>query len=255
MTRELEGNFDRHVRRGYFRRSVAREVTRSIPSVKVICRTRMKNAALFALGLLVAGVWLQDSASCQTSLAPPLSLAPPPPLSEQGAAPPAATNSVWPPMAAPSVSPRAAAKSSTPSSKSSLGSSPATDDVPPPAETAKGSVSPRAAKDVPPRATAAGAQPSATVKDTQSAPDNVSPAPVIDRLPPPAKPATDYDGFSVGIVDDNDASSRTTRPVRSRPAKPSKLGQEADRVSGQRSGDPAEDDKLKGKLTICRGCK
>jgi hypothetical protein len=158
MARELEGNFDRQVRRGYFRRSVAREVTRSILSVKVICRTRTKNAALFALGLLVAGVWLHDSARCQTSLAPPLSLAPPPPLSEQRSAPPAATNSVWPPMAAPSVSPpRAAAKSFTPSAKSSLGSSPATDDVPPPAETAKGLVSPRAAKDVPPQATAAGA--------------------------------------------------------------------------------------------------
>ncbi|MVT64639.1 hypothetical protein GPL21_05860 [Bradyrhizobium pachyrhizi] len=226
-------------------------------SVKAICGTPMKNAALFALGLLAAGVLFHDSARCQTSLAQPLSLAPPP-LSEQGAAPPAAapTNSVWPPMAAPSVSPpRAAGKRPTSSAKSNVGSSPAMDDVPPPAETAKGSVPPRAAKDVPPPASGAGAPPSATVKDTPSASDDVSPAPVIDRLPPLAKPATDYDGFSVGIVDDNDASSRTTRPVRSRPAKQSKRGQEADRVSGQQSVDPTEDDKLKGKLTICRGCK
>ncbi|MFQ3457188.1 hypothetical protein PMN64_28280 [Bradyrhizobium sp. UFLA01-814] len=214
----------------------------------------MKNAALF--GLLAAGVWFHDSARCQTSLAQPLSLAPPPPLSEQEAAPPAATNSVWPPMAAPSVSPpRAAGKRPTPSAKSNVGSSPATDVVPPPAETARGSVPPRAAKDAPPLASGAGAPPSATVKDAPSASDDVSPAPVIDRQRPLAKPGTDYDGFSVGIVDDNDASSRTTRPVRSHPAKQSKRGQEADRVSGQQSVDPTEDDKLKGKLTICRGCK
>ncbi|MFQ3453052.1 hypothetical protein PMN64_06990 [Bradyrhizobium sp. UFLA01-814] len=78
---------------------------------------------------------------------------------------------------------------------------------------------------------------------------------MIDKLPPSAKSVTDYDGFSVGVVDDDDASSRTTRPVRSRPAKQPKLGQEAHGVSGQQSIDPAEDDKLKRKLTICRGCK
>jgi hypothetical protein len=33
----------------------------------------MKNAALFALGLLSVNFWLHDSARCQTSLAPPLS--------------------------------------------------------------------------------------------------------------------------------------------------------------------------------------
>ncbi len=215
----------------------------------------MKNATLFALGLLAAGVWSHDSARCQTSLSPPLSLAPPSPLNE-GSASPAATNSVWPPVAAPSVSPpRAAAESPTPSAKSNVGSSRATDDVPPPTATArgaKGSVPPRAVKDVPPRATAPR---SATVEHTPLESDSVSPAQVIDRSPPSAKPATDYDGFSVGIDDDNDTSSRTTRPVRSRRAKQPKLNQEADRVSGQQSVDPGEDDKLKGKLTICRGCK
>ena len=201
----------------------------------------MKNATLFALGLLTAGVCSYDSARCQTSPSPPLSLAPPP--SNEVAASPSAANSVWPP--------RAAAVSPTPSAKSNVGSSGATDGVPPPTETAKGSVPHRAARDLPPRATAPRA---ATVEHTPSETDNVTPAPLIDRSSS-VKPVADYDGFSVGIVDDNDASSRTTRPVRSRPAKPSKLGQEADRVSGQRSGDPAEDDKLKGKLTICRGCK
>jgi hypothetical protein len=84
--------------------------------------------------------------------------------------------------------------------------------------------------------------------------DGVSPAPVIGRLPPSPKPATDYDGFSVGI-DDSDTSGQTTRPVRSRPAKQSKLSQEPDSTAGQLSIDEAEDEKLKSKLTICRGCK
>lgn len=210
----------------------------------------MKNATLFALGLLAAGVWSHDSARCQTSLSPPLSLAPP---SNEGAASPAAANSIWPPMAAPSASPpRAAAVSPTPSARSNVGSSRATDGVPPPTATAKRSVPPRAAKDVPPRSTAPR---SATVEPTPLESDSVSPAQVIDRSPASAKPVPDYDGFSVGIVDDDDTSGRTTRPVRSRRAKQPKLNQEADRVSGQQSVDPGEDDKLKGKLTICRGCK
>lgn len=211
----------------------------------------MKNATLFALGLLAAGVWSHDSARCQTSLSPPLSLAPPP--SNEGPASPAAANSVWPPMAEPGVSPpRAAGVSPTPSAKSNVGSSRATDGVPPPSATAKGAAPPRAAKDVPPRSTAPR---SATVEHTPLESDSVSPAQVIDRSPASAKPVPDYDGFNVGIVDDDDASSRTTRPVSSRRAKQPKLKQESDRVSGQQSVDPGDDDKLKGKLTICRGCK
>ena len=170
--------------------------------VQVICRTAMKNAALFALALLAAGVWPHDSARSQTSLSRPLSLAPPPPLNE-GAASPATTDSVPPPTAAPSASPpRAAAVSPAPSAKSNVGSSRTTNDVPPPS----------------------------------------------------AKPAADYDGYSVGTVDDDEASSGTTRPIRSRRAK-QPAHQEADRISRQQSVDPGDDDKLKGRLTICRGCK
>lgn len=169
--------------------------------VQVICRTAMKNAALFALGLLAAGVWSHDSARSQTSRSAPLSLAPPAPLNE-GAASPATTDSVPPPTTATSAPPpRAAAVSPAPSAKSNVGSSRATDDVPPPS----------------------------------------------------AKPAADYDGYSVGTVDDDEASSGTTRPVRSRRAKPP-TSQEADRIRPQ-SVDPGDDDKLKGRLTICRGCK
>jgi hypothetical protein len=112
------------------------------------------------------------------------------------------------------------------------------------------------AKDAPPPAIAADALPTATVKDTPpTASDDVSSTPVIGRLPPSPKPAADYDGFSVGIVDDGDTSGQTTRPVKRRPAKQPKLSQEPDSIAGQQSVDQAEDEKIKRKLTICRGCK
>jgi hypothetical protein len=112
------------------------------------------------------------------------------------------------------------------------------------------------AKDAPPPAIAADTLPTATVKDTPpTALDDVSSTPVIGRLPPSPKPAADYDGFSIGIVDDGDTSGQTTRPVGPRPAKQSKLSQEPDGIAGQQSVDQAEDEKLKRKLTICRGCK
>jgi hypothetical protein len=50
---------------------------------------RMKNAALFAIGILSAGLGLPDDASCQTSRAPPLSLARPAPSPDETAPPPA----------------------------------------------------------------------------------------------------------------------------------------------------------------------
>jgi len=83
--------------------------------------------------------------------------------------------------------------------------------------------------------------------------DDVSP--VIARLPPSPKPAADYDGFTIGIIDDGDTSGQTTRSVGPRPAKKSKLRQEPVSIEGQQLVDQAEDEKLKRKLTICRGCK
>ena len=252
---------------------------------------RMKNVARFALGFLSVSFWLLDSARCQTSLAPPLSLAPPP-LTDNGSAPPATTNSVWPPMATPNVSPpRATAKSSAPSAKTNVWPPSATDGVPPPRESAKRSVpiiakdaprpaitpealptdsvqdtSPAApakrlapsvtAKDARPPAIAADRLPTTTVKNAPpAAHDDVSSTPVIGSLPPSPKRAADYDGFSVGIVDDGDKSGYTTRSVRPRSAKQSKLSQEIDTIAGQQSVDQAEEEKLKSKLTICRGCK
>ena len=46
---------------------------------------RTKNAVLFAIGFLSVNFWLNDSARCQTSLAPPLSLARPAPSPDEGA--------------------------------------------------------------------------------------------------------------------------------------------------------------------------
>jgi hypothetical protein len=208
---------------------------------------RMKDAALFALGFLSVSFWLHDSARCQTSLAPPLSLAPPPPSTDKGSPPPAATTSGWPPMAT--------AKSSAPSAATNVEPPSAAEDVPPPA-TAKRSVRPVTAKDAPRPAIPTEAPPTATAKDMPpTAPDHASSTPVIGRLPPSPKPAADYDGFSVGIVDDGDTSGERTRPVKPRRAKPSKLSQESDSIAGQQSVDQAEDEKLQRKLTICRDCK
>jgi hypothetical protein len=80
----------------------------------------MKNAALLAIGFLSVNFWLLDSARCQTSLAPPLSLARPAPSPDVDASPPAV-----------------------------IRASP-TDDAAPPKPTAKRSAPPVAARDAPP---------------------------------------------------------------------------------------------------------
>lgn len=179
----------------------------------------MKSATLFALGFLSAGVWLQGSARGQTSVAPPLSLAPP--STEQGAAPPATTNSAWPPVAVPKASPppRVAAKNSTPPAKRNGEPSSATSGALPPA-----------------------------------ASDKVSSTPVIGGPSPSPNSAVDYDGFSIDPADDSDTSGQAARPVRSRAAKDSNRNWGAERIAGQQSIDQ-EDEALKRKLTICRGCK
>ena len=67
----------------------------------------MRNAALIAIGFLSGSFSLPDSASCQTSRSPPLSLARPAPSAEEVsppavimATPPAATDAAPPPEAA-----------------------------------------------------------------------------------------------------------------------------------------------------------
>ncbi|CUU20281.1 bll3108 hypothetical protein CDS [Bradyrhizobium sp.] len=81
---------------------------------------------------------------------------------------------------------------------------------------------------------------------------------MIGGPPPMPNPAADYDGFSVGTVDDNDASSQATPPVRSRAAKGAKSNStsnpDTNGLGGQSSIDQ-EDEALKRKLTICKNCK
>jgi hypothetical protein len=83
---------------------------------------RMKNATWVAIGIFSVSFGLLDGARCQTSLAPPLSLARPAPSPDESAPPPAIIR----------ASPPAA-----------------TDDAPPPKATAKRSASPATARDAP----------------------------------------------------------------------------------------------------------
>ncbi|OKO75223.1 hypothetical protein [Bradyrhizobium sp. AS23.2] len=153
----------------------------------------MRSATLLALSLMfVGGVWSQDSARGQTSVAPPVSLAPP-------------TTSP----------PHAGAKNSKPKGEPALVT---TDRIPPAASGREAST------------------------------------PLIGGPPPVPNPAADYDGFSVGTVEDNDISSQVTPPVRSRAAKGSKSNLDTNGRAGQSSVDQ-EDEALKRKLTICQNCK
>ena len=135
----------------------------------------MRSATLLALSLMLVGVWSQDSARGQASVAPPVSLV------------------------APDTSPpRASVKNSRP----------------------------------PPAASSREASP-----------------PVIGGLPSVPNPAADYDGFSVGTVDDNDTPSQPTPAARSRASKDSRSNTDAASSIDQ------EDESLKRKLTICKNCK
>jgi hypothetical protein len=150
----------------------------------------MKSATLLALGFVVVGVWPQDGARAQTSVAPPVSLAPP------KASPPVAR-----------------AKNTRPRGEPTA----VTNGTAPPAAT--------------------GRQPS---------------PPVIGGPAPSPNPATDYDGFSAGTADDDDAPSQVAPPARSRAAKGS--NRDTNHLDAQSSIDQ-EDEALKRKLTICKNCK
>jgi hypothetical protein len=120
--------------------------------------------------------------------------------------------------------------------------------------------------DVPPRtataerpgrsATAKNSPPPANVKEaTSPATDKISPTPGIGKLSPSQEPAANYDGFTVGI-DDGEETGQPL-PIRPRPAKQSKVRQKPDTTEGPsaiQSLDDSEVEKLKPKLTICRGC-
>ncbi|KJC48624.1 hypothetical protein UB31_16080 [Bradyrhizobium sp. LTSP849] len=136
----------------------------------------MKRATLLALSFVFIAAWSQDSARGQTSVAPPVSLAPP--------------------------------------------------------------------KASPPRAGA---------KNSSAATDSMS-TPATSGSPSLPNPAVDYDGFSVGTVDDNDTPDQATRPTRPRAAKGSKPNPDTKGSTAQEAIDQ-EDEALKRKLTICKSCK
>lgn len=140
----------------------------------------MRSVTFLALSLMVIGAWSQDSARGQTSVTPPVSLAPP--------------------------------------------------QASPPHTSAKNSRIP----------------PAAASREVST--------PVIGGPPPVPNPAADYDGFSVGTVDDNETSSQVAPPVRSGAAKASRSNLDTNGPAGQSSVDQ-EDEALRRKLTICQNCK
>ncbi|MBR1168429.1 hypothetical protein [Bradyrhizobium liaoningense] len=84
---------------------------------------------------------------------------------------------------------------------------------------------------------------------------NRAPPPASSREPsviggpqPMPNPAADYDGFSVGTVDDVDTPSRVAPPARSRAARDAGSNPDA-------NGLDQEDEALKRKLMICQNCK
>jgi hypothetical protein len=176
---------------------------------------RLKSAALFAVGLLSVSFWLNGGARCQSSVAPPVSLAPPPSVTDQGSPPAATCHSTglnrWcsDPTGPGVLSPRPTAEGSSPPPPTApevpmnpppvIHASPLsmTDDVPPPTATAKGSPPPAAKNISPPTATdelpppAVIAKRSARSTAAKNSPppanDKGAPAPAVaDILPSPA---------------------------------------------------------------------
>jgi hypothetical protein len=125
-----------------------------------------------------------------------------------------------------------------------------TDDVPAPTATTTRSARSAVAKN------------SANDKDSPGPADNILPTPAIDHLlptprigkpSPSQEPAADDDGFTVGIDDSEETGEPL--PIKPRP-KQSKVRQKPDIAEGPsaiQSLDDAEVEKLKPKLTICRG--
>ncbi len=136
----------------------------------------MRSVMLLALGLVLVGASSHDSATGQTSAAPPVSLARP----DASPPRPSATN--------------------------------------------------------PARVTTNGTAVSSRERPVTGAPQ------------PMRHPAADYDGFSVGALDDDDTPSRVTPPVRSRAATDARSNPDAKDLD-------QEDAALKRKLMICQSCK
>lgn len=98
------------------------------------------------------------------------------------------------------------------------------------------------------------ALPRAGAKNTSAASDRVSSSPPSSGASALPGPAADYDGFSVGTVEDSDTPDQAMRSKRSRAVKGSKPNPDANGMAAQPSLDQ-EDEALKRKLTICQNCK
>jgi len=94
--------------------------------------------------------------------------------------------------------------------------------------------------------------PRAGAKNPPAASDRASSTPPSSGPSVLPGPASDYDGFSVGAVEDT--PDQAMRPKRSRAVKGSKPNPDANGIAEQPSLDQ-EDEALKRKLTICRSCK
>ena len=96
--------------------------------------------------------------------------------------------------------------------------------------------------------------PRAGAKNLPAASDSVSSTPATGGPPSLPNPAVDYDGFSVGTVENNDTPDQATRPMKPRAAKGSKPNPDTKGSTAQDAIDQ-EDEALKRKLTICKSCK
>src|SRR6185437_6811707 len=180
--------FDRDVRG-----QIARSQGVSDFNSEADCRMRLKNAAFFAVGVLSVSYWLHGSARCQSSLAAPLSLAPPPSVTDQRSSPAATCHwgglNMWcsnpeGPGGPGVLSPRPTAKASPPPAAQNVSPPMATDDVPPHTATAKASP-PRAVKNISPPMTTDDLPPhTATAKASPPrAAKNISPPTATDDVP------------------------------------------------------------------------
>jgi hypothetical protein len=96
--------------------------------------------------------------------------------------------------------------------------------------------------------------PQAGAKNSPAAADRTPSTPATSGPSLLPNPATDYDGFSVGAGEDNDAPVQPKRPMTSRAAKGTKPNLDTKGTTAQESIDQ-EDEALQRKLTICKSCK
>jgi hypothetical protein len=85
--------------------------------------------------------------------------------------------------------------------------------------------------------------------------DNILPTPGVGKLSPSQEAAGNYDGLTAGI---DDEETGQPVPIRPRPAKQSKVRQKPNAAEGPSGMQPLDDqadvERLKPKLTICKGC-